>query len=54
MCIRDRIDAIELILSQERARGDWLDEPVDLAFTTQLWRKTITHRTCLLYTSRCV
>ncbi|ODS63414.1 MAG: transposase, partial [Arenimonas sp. SCN 70-307] len=42
---RSLIDAIELILSQERARGDWLDEPVDLAFTTQLWRKTITHRT---------
>ena len=42
---RSLINAIELILSQERARGDWLDEPVDLAFTTQLWRKTITHRT---------
>lgn len=42
---RSLIDAIELMLMQERARGDWLDEPVDLAFTTQLWRKTITHRT---------
>jgi len=42
---RSLINAIELILSQERARGDWLDGPVDLAFTTQLWRKTITHRT---------
>ncbi|MEE5092698.1 Tn3 family transposase, partial [Xanthomonas euvesicatoria] len=39
------IDAIELILTQERTRSDWLDEPVDLAFTTQLWRKTIVHRT---------
>lgn len=42
---RSLMDAIELILSQERARGDWLDEPVDLAFTTHLWRKTITRRT---------
>ncbi len=42
---RSLIDAIELIQRQERARGDWLDEPVDLAFTTQLWRKTLVHRT---------
>ena len=42
---RSLIEAIELILAQERARGDWLDDPVDLAFTTQLWRKTITHHT---------
>lgn len=42
---RSLIDAIELILTQERARGNWLDESVDLAFTTQLWRKTIVHRT---------
>ncbi|PPT90601.1 hypothetical protein XarbCFBP7409_21475, partial [Xanthomonas arboricola pv. guizotiae] len=39
------IDAIELILTQERSRSHWLDEAVDLAFTTQLWRKTIVHRT---------
>ncbi|MFW9500535.1 Tn3 family transposase, partial [Xanthomonas euvesicatoria pv. euvesicatoria] len=26
-------------------RSHWLDEAVDLAFTTQLWRKTIVHRT---------
>ncbi|KAF1723461.1 Tn3 family transposase [Pseudoxanthomonas mexicana] len=42
---RSLINAIELILRQERARGDWLDEPVDLAFTSQPWRKTIVHRT---------
>lgn len=42
---RSLIDAIELILTQERTRSDWLDEAVDLAFTTQLWRKTIIHRT---------
>jgi len=44
---RSLMDAIELILSQERARGDWLDESIDLTFTTQLWRKTIDspHRT---------
>ncbi|SOO24185.1 hypothetical protein XFF6991_330003 [Xanthomonas phaseoli pv. phaseoli] len=42
---RSLIDAIELILTQERTRSDWLDEAVDLAFTTQLWRKTIVHRT---------
>ena len=41
---RSLINAIELILSNERARGDWLDQSVDLAFTTQLWRKTILHR----------
>ena len=34
-----------LVCLIHRARGDWLDEPVDLAFTTQLWRKTIVHRT---------
>lgn len=38
-------DALELVLAQERQRGDWLDGPVDLSFTTQLWRKTLTHRT---------
>lgn len=40
---RSLIDALELILAQERQRGDWLDGPVDLSFTTQLWRKTLTH-----------
>lgn len=42
---RSLIDALELVLAQERSRGDWLEEPVDLAFTTQLWRKTLMHRT---------
>lgn len=41
---RSLINAIELILANERARGDWLDEPVDLTFTTNLWRKTLIHR----------
>lgn len=42
---RSLIDALELILAQERLRGDWLDGPVDLSFTTHLWRKTLIHRT---------
>jgi TnpA family transposase len=42
---RSLIDALELVLAQERSRGDWLEESVDLAFTTQLWRKTLVHRT---------
>jgi hypothetical protein len=39
------INAVELILANERTRDEWLDEPIDLAFTTQLWRKTLVHRT---------
>ncbi len=35
------MNAIELVLSNERARGEWLEHPVDLSFTTQLWRNTI-------------
>lgn len=42
---RSLIDALELILAQERQRGDWLDGPMDLSFTTHLWRKTLTQRT---------
>ena len=42
---RSLIEAIELILRQERARGDWLDEPVDLSFANHPWRKTVVHRT---------
>lgn len=38
------INAIDLILANERARGDWLDNPVDLTFATQLWRKTVLGR----------
>lgn len=38
------IDAMELVLAQERSRSEWLDEPVDLSFTTNLWRKTLIHR----------
>ena len=41
---RSLINALELILTNERARGEWLDEPVDLAFATHLWRKTVLHR----------
>ena len=41
---RSLINAIETILANDRARGDWLDDPVGLAFATQLWRKTIIHR----------
>lgn len=41
---RSLIDAVELILARERQRGDWLDADVDLSFTTQLWRKTLIHR----------
>ena len=39
------MDAFERVLSEERNRSEWLDEPVDLAFTTQLWRKTLVHHT---------
>lgn len=42
---RSLIEAIELILRQERARGDWLDEWVDLSFANHPWRKTVVHRT---------
>lgn len=42
---RSVVGAIEQVLAQDRARGDWLDEPIDLSFTTQMWRKTIVHRT---------
>lgn len=38
------VDAIQVVLEHERARGDWLDQPVDLSFTSQLWRSTLIHR----------
>lgn len=38
------IDAIQVVMENERARGDWLEQPVDLSFTSQLWRSTVVHR----------
>ena len=38
------VDAIQVVLEHERARGDWLDQSVDLSFTSQLWRSTLIHR----------
>lgn len=41
---RSLVNAIDLILSMDRTRGDWLEESIDLTFTTHQWRKTIVER----------
>jgi len=38
---RSLIHAIGIVLEGERSRGNWLDDTVDLGFTTKLWSKTV-------------
>lgn len=39
---RSLVDALDLVLKNERSRGDWLEHSIDLSFTTQNWRNTLT------------
>ncbi|MBW8368763.1 MAG: Tn3 family transposase [Arenimonas sp.] len=42
---RALMDAIAFLRNNPRARGEWLEAPMDLAFTTHAWRSTLCERT---------
>lgn len=41
---RSLVEALALVLEHESRRGDWIDEPVDLAFANERWRRVVSHR----------